>query len=99
MSSTSHTNSTKAALLLPLGFSGESPGAGQMRCRSSRISKEGMQSMASCICKKSKLILFGSISLIDNMAMFHQSCDDISAIQLMQASVLDWFDYELRQVV
>ena len=73
VSSTSHTNSTKAALLLPLGFSGESPGAGQMRCRSSRTSKEGMQSMASCICKKSKLFLSGFFSVIDNMAMFHQA--------------------------
>ena len=72
-----------------------------MRCRSSRISKEGMQSMASCICKKSKLILFASISLID-MAMFHQSCDDIGAMQLVQASTQNlagltmncnkWFD-------
>ena len=37
------------------------------------MSKEGMHSMASCICKKSKLVLFASISLIDNMAMFHQA--------------------------
>lgn len=46
-SSTSQSHSTRAGLPPAGALSGDSPGAGQMRCRSSSTSKQGMQSMAS----------------------------------------------------
>lgn len=49
-SMTSQSHSTRAALVLVPGPSGPSAWVGQMRCRSSRINKEGKQSRASCTC-------------------------------------------------
>ena len=49
-SMTSQSHSTRAALVLVPGPSGPSAWVGQMRCRSSRINREGKQSRASCTC-------------------------------------------------
>jgi len=64
------------------------------------MSKEGMHSMASCICKKSKLFLFGFFAVIDHMAMFHQAVMTLEQFSWYtgQCSQLDWFDCELQQV-
>lgn len=71
-SSTSHSHSTRAALPLPLGPSGESPGAGHIRCTSSKISKEGIQSKASWICKSNRTIYQAYTRFVmESMGIFH----------------------------